>query len=115
MELLGDLGGGGKNRMKSIDSGRLPVSRGPAKERQGSFLVNAKLDSLKLGTTEMELRELPKTDAFANLMVPPTGRATSKWKGGQSIWTSGTPGGGRRPAEARGFLPRQSNDAAWAR
>jgi len=115
MELLGDLGGGGKNGVKSVDSGRLSFVRGPAKEGQSSFLVNAKLDSLKLGTRKMELRELPKTDAFAKLVVPPTGRATNKWQGGQSIWTSKTPGGGPRPAKALGFLPRQANDATWAR
>jgi hypothetical protein len=115
VELLGNLGRSGKNSVKGINSGRLPISRGPAKERQSSVLVNTKLDSLKLGTTKMELRELPKTDAFAKLMVPPTGRATSKWQGGQSIWTSKTPGGGPRPAKALGFLPRQANDATWAR
>jgi len=115
MELLGDLGGGGKNRMKSVDSGRLPIITGPAKEGQSSFLVNAKLDSLKLGTAKMELGKLPKTDGFAKLMIPPTSRTTGKWEGGQSVWTSKAPGGGPRPAEALGFLPRQTNDAAWTR
>ena len=75
MELLGDLGGGSKNSMKSVDSGRFPIIRGPAKEGQGSFLVNAKLDSLKLGTAKVELGKLPKTDGFAKLMIPPTGIA----------------------------------------
>jgi hypothetical protein len=115
MKLLGDLGGGGKDGMESINSGGFPVYRSSAKERQGSFLVNTKLDSLKLRTAKVKFRKFPQTDGFAELMVPPASGTTGKWESRQSVWTSKAPGSGPGPAEALGLLPRQANNATWTR
>ena len=53
IELLGDLGGGGKNGVKGIDSGGLPVNGSSAEERQSGVFIDAKLDALEIRTTNV--------------------------------------------------------------
>ena len=55
MELLGDLGRGSEDRMKSIDSGRLPVSGNSAKEGESGIFVDAKLNALKIRSAKVKL------------------------------------------------------------
>jgi hypothetical protein len=115
MKLLGDLGGGGKNGMESVDSGGFPVNRSSTEERQGSFLINTKLDSLEIRTTNMEFREFSQTDGFAELMVPPSSGATGKWESREPIRASEAPRSGPGPAETLDLLPREADNATWAR
>ena len=114
MKLLGYFRGSGEDSLKGVDSSRLPISRGFAKKRQGCILVNAKLDSLELRSTEVKLGKLPNTEGFAELVVPPASGATGEREGRESIGTSETPGGGPGPAKALGFLPSQTDDATRA-
>jgi len=53
MELLGNLGGGGKDGLKGIDSGRLPVSGSSAEERQSGVFIDAKLNALEIRTANV--------------------------------------------------------------
>jgi hypothetical protein len=53
MELLGNLGGGGKDGLKGIDSGGLPVNGSSAEERQSGVLIDAKLNTLEIRTANV--------------------------------------------------------------
>ena len=63
----------------------------------------------------MELGEFSNPNGLPKLVVPPTSGSTGKWEGREAMGTSETPRGGPRPAEALDFLPREADDASWAR
>jgi hypothetical protein len=115
MELLGDLGRGSKDGMKGIDSGRLPVSGGSAEERESGVFVDAKLNALEIRTANMELGEFSHPNGLPKLVVPPTSGSTGKWEGREAMGASEAPRSGPGPAKTLDFLPREADDAAWAR
>jgi hypothetical protein len=115
MELLGDLGRSSEGGIQSIKSSRLPVSGRSAKKGEGGIFIDAKLNALKIRSTKMELGEFSNPNGLPKLMVPPTGGSTGKWEGREAMGASETPRGGPRPAEALDFLPREADDASWAR
>jgi hypothetical protein len=115
MELLGDLGGGSKDGVKGIDSGRLPVNGGSAEERESGIFVDAKLNALEIRTANVKLGELSHPNGLPELVIPPTSGATGKWKGREAMGASEAPRSGPGPAKTLDLLPREADNAAWAR
>ena len=48
-------------------------------------------------------------------MVPPTSGATGEWKGREAMGASEAPRSGPGPAKTLDLLPREADNAAWAR
>jgi hypothetical protein len=70
---------------------------------------------LKIRSTKVELGEFTNPNGLPKLMVPPASGPTGEWEGRETLGASEAPRRGPRPTEALNFLPREADDASWAR